>query len=147
MDAGGFPHADLFDWGTYQPHGWRTFALTALAFACCVGVSLLLLRYIRRSGRPMLAAVVGAASLIPMAGLAAQSSLTQLTATSPGVELHATAVAVVGVAFLVVIGVSVFATFAPLVGGRELSQRSPEDEGGGATTSAGRRISRRTGGR
>ena len=85
----------------------------------------------------MLAAVVGAASLIPMVALAAQSALVQLTATSPRAELHATAVAVIGMAFLAVVGVWVFTTLAPPVRPGDPPQRLPEGEGARATFLAG----------
>jgi hypothetical protein len=114
MDAPArFAYPLFFDWGTHQPDGWRTILLTALAYAACVGVSLLLLRYVRRRGRPMLASVSAVVSLIPMGGLGTQSVLLQLTAASHQAEMHVTAVAVTGAAFLGVIGVWVFTRVAP----------------------------------
>jgi hypothetical protein len=105
-DLSVFPHP--FDWGISRPGGWRTLFLTALAYGACVGVSLSLLRHVRRRGRPMLASVVGVLSLIPMIGLAGQSVLIQLVESRSRGTTHETAVAVIGMAFLVVIGVWLF---------------------------------------
>jgi hypothetical protein len=111
-DAFRFGYPRSFEWGTYQPGGWRTFLLTALAYAVCVGVSVLLVRYVHKRGRPVLASVAGVVSLIPMSALAAQSVLVQLTAAAHQGVIHATAATVIGAALVTVVGTGVFAGMA-----------------------------------
>jgi len=103
----------FFDWGVHRADGWRTLLLTLAAYAACVGISLTLLRYVRRRGRPMLASIAGVTSLIPMVGLETQSVLVQLTTRADQSETHALAVAVTATALLAVAGVGVFAALAP----------------------------------
>ncbi len=107
MDDAASAHPFAFDWGIHRPDGWRTFLLIALAYAACVGVSLLPLRYVCRRRR-MLVSVSGVMSLIPMSGLAVQSVVVQLMAGDYR-ETHALAVAVVGAALLGVVCVGAFA--------------------------------------
>jgi hypothetical protein len=102
-----------FDWGVYKAHGELILLVSGLGYLICFVVSVLLLRQVRTRGYPVLAAVTGMVTLLPMVLMSLGSVQVQLTTAHHQEDIHVAALTTVAASFLIVLAVRLLAGLLP----------------------------------